>query len=164
MLKPGQVGRFTCPSAIDHGGSYDNYKQDSFEWLKEKTDLTYEFEVEECSPTPYALRKEPAARPLESNVCIMIVAAGINKPLALTVGAEDKYKGSSTYKAIGIYDVSVEKWDGEDSTNPYQQWMWSKEDNSLHTLAHASNGDTVMFEGGNNNLAAYKQTPALAKR
>jgi len=119
MLRPGQIGRFTCPSAIDQGGSRDNYKQNSYEWLKENTDMTYEFEVEECTPTPYVLRKEPVARPLESNVCIMIVAAGINKPLALTVGAEDKYKGSSTYKAIGIYDVSVEKWEGEDSTNPY---------------------------------------------
>jgi len=68
----------------------------------------------------------------------MIVAAGINKPLALTVGADDKYKGSTKYKAIGIYDVAVEKWDGEDSTNPYQQWLWNREDNSLHTLAHTT--------------------------
>ena len=97
MLKPGQTGRFTCPSSIDHGGSRDNYKQNSNEWLTENTDLTYEFEVQECSPVPHALKKEPEAKPLRSNTCIMIVAAGISKPLALTVGAHDKYAGSEKY-------------------------------------------------------------------
>lgn len=43
------------------------------------------------------------------------MAAGVNPHVAMTVGAEDKYKHSEKYKAMGIYDVSVEKWDGEDS-------------------------------------------------
>ena len=47
----------------------------------------------------------------------MIVAADITKPMALTVGAQDKYAGSKTFKAMGIYDVSVEKWDGIDTEN-----------------------------------------------
>ena len=49
----------------------------------------------------------------------MIVAADINKPLALTAAIEDKYAGSTKYKKMGIYDVSVDKWEGPDSTNPF---------------------------------------------
>jgi len=49
----------------------------------------------------------------------MIVAADVVKPLALTVGKQDKYENSKVFKKMGIYDVSVEKWDGVDSENPY---------------------------------------------
>ena len=46
MLRPGDTGRFTCPSKIDNGGSRENYKQNSNEWIPEGTDLTYEFKVD----------------------------------------------------------------------------------------------------------------------
>jgi hypothetical protein len=52
------------------------------------------------------------------------------------VGAFDKYQDSDKFKAMGIYDVFVDKWSGEDTDNKYQQWIWNGVDHKVRSLAH----------------------------
>jgi hypothetical protein len=56
---------------------------------------------------------------------------------------------------MGIFDVSIEKWDGEDSTNIYQKWQWDMNGHRLKPYFHMDHG-SVMFEGSNKNLATFK--------
>jgi len=117
LMRPGQHSRFTCPNAIDNGGN-EVYIQDSHAKIKPGTDITYEFEVMSCSPE-YPKAPDPEAKPVESDKCIYIVASGITPLVAMTVGAEDKYIDSTKYKPMGVYDVFVDKWGGEDSQSKY---------------------------------------------
>lgn len=85
LMQPGQHSRFTCPNAIDNGGN-EVYIQDSHAKIKPGTDVTYEVEVMSCSP------KNPEehvhiSKPVESERCIYIVAAGVTPLVAMTVGA-----------------------------------------------------------------------------
>jgi len=66
---------------------------------------------------------------------------------------------------LGIYDVRVTYWLGEDSADKYQKWLWNEEDHTLHPLAHEKGEDhIVMMEGmTHGNLAAYRQSERMAR-
>ena len=56
--------QFTCPHAIDNGGS-DNAEQDKKIWteMDKMSDLSYEVEVIDCNPNPVK-PPEPVAEPI----------------------------------------------------------------------------------------------------
>jgi len=51
-MRPGQMSKVLCPHGIDKGGSIDNFTNSGSNWIKEGTDITYEFELLECNPNP----------------------------------------------------------------------------------------------------------------
>lgn len=117
-MRPGEISRFTCPNAIDNGGN-EVFIQDSHAKIRQGTDVTYQFQVISCTPE-YPKPPPRPTQPMMSEQCVYIVAAGVVPQVAMTVDAEDKYKGSTRYKAMGIYDVGVQKWDGDESDNKFQ--------------------------------------------
>jgi len=49
-MSKGQVAKVLCPAFLDKGGSRNNFRQSGTAWVKEGTDITYEFEVQSCLP------------------------------------------------------------------------------------------------------------------
>ena len=71
-----------------------------------------------CSST-FPNKPEPKPAEVKNEKCIYIVSAGIKQNLALTVDDHDKYEGFKGYIPLGIYDVKVAQWEGDDSKNMY---------------------------------------------
>lgn len=51
---------------------------------------------------------------------------------------------------MGIYDVFVDKWSGEDTDNQYQQWIWNGIDHKVRSLAHETQNERVILLEGTN--------------
>jgi len=116
-MSAGQIARFTCPYQLDQGGAV-LWRKNSHQKIKPGTDITYDFEMTACSAT-YPNKPEPKPEPVQNEKCIYIVSAGIKQNLALTVDDHDKYEGYKGYVPLGIYDVHVAQWEGDDSKNMY---------------------------------------------
>jgi hypothetical protein len=47
-MSKGQIAKVLCPAFLDKGGSRNNFRNSGTAWIKEGTDVTYEFEVQSC--------------------------------------------------------------------------------------------------------------------
>lgn len=83
--------------------------------------------------------------------------------MALTVKEVDKY--AYTGHNWGIYDVFIDKWDGVNTADKNQRWMWKQQDNTLVSLGHEGEGLTPeMFEGMNGDLVTMGHSEKFAGR
>jgi len=146
-MSKGQMAKVLCPHYLDKGGSVNNFRQSGVAWIKEGSDLTYEFEVHDCVQQ----LDFPKDDPIIPRRCVFVTLDGLGRRLALTAATNDKYAPRNT----GLYDVILEDWDGKGSDNKLQMWWWDDRDHALHNFGHGDS-DAILFEGFNKNLVLYR--------
>jgi len=125
QMSKGQVAKVLCPAFLDKGGSRNNFRQSGTAWVKEGTDITYEFEVQSC----VAQLDFPKDDPIIPRRCMFVVLDKMGEQMALTATTEDKYAPSST----GLFDIVITKYEGKDSKNRMQMWYWDERDHSFRS-------------------------------
>jgi len=68
QMHKGQVAKVLCPAHLDKGGSNNNFRQSGTSWIKEGTDITYEFEVQSC----VAQLDFPMTLSSQEDVCLLL--------------------------------------------------------------------------------------------
>jgi hypothetical protein len=86
----------------------------------------YKLTIEECSLHPKYLAAAPDLESLVEGYPFYILSENTmdGTKMAITVDPTDQYAPRTT----GVHNVFLNKWEGKEHPNVYQQWMWDKEE------------------------------------
>ena len=115
-MKSGETAKVYCPARMDQGGHPNQLTHFGSGWIPTYTDMTYEFDVKECSLSPKSFKPDPVVPDLidgdemDKNHLYQIRALSLNKfgkQMDLDVDHFDKYAPMVT----GVHNVFLSEKD-----------------------------------------------------